>query len=173
MVGHLRAVKDPLLAARAAALLPASSRVRVVHVGACLEHEFEALVRAEMARNPRYRWLGPLSRRDTLLRIARAHALALTSRSEGGASVIAEAVMAGAAVLATRIEGVVGQLGPHHPGYFAVGDARGLATLMERAEQDAGFYAQLQRAGERRRLEFEPARERERWRELLAELTRN
>lgn len=171
MVGHLRSVKDPLLAAHAAALLPASSRVRVVHLGACLEPGYESIVRAEMERNPRYRWLGPLSRRSTLLHIARAHALALTSRSEGGANVIAEAVMAGAPVLATRIDGVVGQLGPDHPGYFAVGDVHGLAALMERAERDSDFYAQLQRASERRRADFEPAREREGWRAVLGALT--
>lgn len=170
MVAHLRAVKDPLLAARAAARLPSTSRVRVTHLGGTLEAELERAARAEAARNPRYRWLGARPRRETLRRIASSHLLALTSRSEGGASVVAEALMADTPIVATRMEGALGQLGADYPGYFEVGDEAGLAALLERAEHDAHFYGQLQSACALRRAEFEPARERERWRALLSEL---
>ncbi len=170
MVGHLRAVKDPLLAARAAALLPSSSRVRIVHIGAALEPEYERLARETMRANPRYRWLGPLARRATLLRIATSHALALTSRSEGGANVVAEAVMAGTPLLATRIDGTLGQLGTEYAGYFEVGDELALAKLMERLEHQPEFYRRLLEQGAALRPRFEPARERDAWRQVLTEL---
>jgi glycosyltransferase involved in cell wall biosynthesis len=170
VVGHLRAVKDPLLAARAAALLPGDSRVRIVHIGAAIEPAFEALARETARANPRYVWLGALSRRATLVRIARSHALALTSRSEGGSNVVAEAVMAGTPPLATRIDGTLGQLGPEYSGYFEPGDENALAQLMRRAESDRAFYGRLLDQCARLRPRFEPAREREGWRELLGEL---
>ena len=47
---------------------------------------------------------------------------------EGGAHVILEAVQSGTAVLASRIDGNVGMLGPAHEGYFEVGDDAGLAA---------------------------------------------
>lgn len=169
-MGHLRAVKDPLLAARAAALLPRESRVHVTHIGACLEPQYEARVRAEMQRNPRYLWLGPLSRAQTLSHLSRAHALALTSRAEGGANVVAEALMAGAVVLATRIEGSLGQLGEGYGGYFPVGDERALAELMLRCERDGEFFARLRDEGATLRAQFQPARERASWLELLRTL---
>ncbi len=170
MVGHLRAVKDPLLAAEASALLPSESRVRVVHIGACLEAQYEPLVRAQMQRNPRYVWLGPRSRSETLAQIARAHVLALTSRAEGGANVVAEALMAGTVVLATRIEGAVGQLGERYEGFFPVGDARALAELLLRCERDPTFFARLRDSCAQLRSQFDPARERESWRTLLRAL---
>ncbi len=170
MVAHLRAVKDPLLAARAAALLPRESRVRVTHIGACLQPQYESSVRTQMQRNPRYVWLGPLSRAQTLAHIARAHALALTSRAEGGANVVPEALMAGTVPLATRVEGSLGQLGEHYQGYFPVGDEHALAALMLRCERDGAFFARLRDSCAALRAQFEPELERESWRALLREL---
>lgn len=171
VVGHLRAVKDPLLAAQAAARLPADSRIRVVHIGAVLDSDLAPLVEAQARTNSRYRWLGALSRRDTLRHIARAHLVALTSRSEGGANVVAEAVMARTPVVATRIDGALGQLGVEYGGYFEVGDVDGLARLFTRAEKDSDFYASLRAQCDARRVQFLPQTEREAWRSLLAELT--
>jgi glycosyltransferase involved in cell wall biosynthesis len=48
--------------------------------------------------------------------------LVLSSKSEGGANVISEAVMASVPVIASRIPGTVGLLGENYPGYFEFGD---------------------------------------------------
>jgi len=58
VIGHLREIKDPFRAAMAARLLPASSRVRVVHVGGAMNEKMAERARREMEINPRYRWIG-------------------------------------------------------------------------------------------------------------------
>lgn len=170
VLGHLREVKDPLRTAQAARLLPASSRVRVVHVGGALSQEWELAARAEEAANPRYRWLGERPRGAALRLLSRCRLLSLTSRSEGGANAISEAVVLGVPVVASRISGTVGLLGEDYPGYFPFGDAGALAELLRRAEADAAFLGELRRRGEVLRSQFAPEEESRRWRELLAEV---
>jgi hypothetical protein len=51
-----------------------------------------------------------------------------------------------------------------------VGDADGLAALLVRVEEDAGLRARLLAGIARARPLVEPAREREAWARLLAEL---
>src|SRR5215470_15169074 len=58
VIGHLREVKDPFRAAKAARRLPASSRIRIVHLGAAETPRWAAAAKAEMAANPRYVWRG-------------------------------------------------------------------------------------------------------------------
>src|SRR5262249_51647946 len=58
VIGHLRRVKDPFRAAKAARLLPQSSQIRIVHLGAAETVRWAARARAEMKRNPRYIWRG-------------------------------------------------------------------------------------------------------------------
>jgi len=170
VVGHLRRVKDPLRAALAARLLPVDSRIRIRHAGAALEPGMATGARAEMRRNPRYRWLGSASHAAARHLIAGSRLLVLSSQLEGGANVISEAVVDGVPVLASRIPGSVGLLGRVYPGYFAVGDTRALARLLRRAETDARFYATLRAACARRARLFHPARERAAWKKLLGEL---
>lgn len=173
VLAHLRAVKDPLRAAYAARDLPADSRVRVAHAGGALDPELAAAAEEEQRRNPRYRWLGDLSRERALRLLAGSHALALTSHLEGGANVVSEAIAAGMPVLSTLIPGSVGILGPDYPGYFAAGDTRALSLLIRRAETDAAFYGDLKRRiGDLKPL-VAPQRERESWRALLADVTRS
>jgi putative glycosyltransferase (TIGR04348 family) len=170
VLGHLRPVKDPFRTARAARLLPASSRVRVLHVGAALSPDMAELAEAEAAANPRYRWLGDLPRPRALRVLARCRLLALTSRLEGGANAVSEAVAAGVPVLSSRIAGSVGLLGADYPGYFPAGDTAALAALLSRAETDAAFCRELKARCRRLRPLFRPGRERESWRRLLREL---
>lgn len=170
VVGHLRALKDPFRAARAARLLPAASRIVVLQVGAAMTAAMAAGARREMAVNPRYRWLGEWPRWRVRRLLARCRLLVLSSRMEGGANVLSEAIAAGTPVLASRIDGSVGILGPNYPGYFPVGDTRALARLLWRAETDPRFLATLQRHLRRRRALVAPARERQAWARLLAEL---
>lgn len=170
-MAHLRAVKDPLLAARAAELLPSESRVRVVHCGQALEDDLREEAERTARRTDRYRWLGLQSRTATQRVIASSRLLVVTSRFEGGPNVISEAVVNHVPVLATRIEGVVGLLGADYPGLFEPGDARALAALLDRAERDTAFLGELTRACRALLPLFDPAREREAWREILADVS--
>jgi len=169
VLGHLRAVKDPLRTARAARRLPASSTVRVVHAGEALTLAMATAARREEARNPRYRWLGNLSRAAAMRLVERSRLLVLSSRMEGGSNALGEAIARGVPVLASRIDGTVGLLGPRYPGYFPVGDTRALAALLARTESDPAFLARLTHAIRRLAPLFAPARERGAWRRLLRE----
>ncbi len=170
VLAHLRPVKDPFRAAHAAQLLPASSTVRVVHVGAALSDDMAFQARAHQRANQRYRWLGELPRAKALHVLARSRLLVVSSESEGGANVVSEAVVNSVPVIASEIDGSVGLLGEQYPGYFPVGDTSALAALLERCESDVRFYRALSRHCSAIAPQFDPANERERWREVLEEL---
>jgi putative glycosyltransferase (TIGR04348 family) len=170
VIGHLREVKDPFRAAEAARLLPASSRLRIAHLGAAETPRWAAAAKTEMAANPRYVWRGDRPRADVRRLLGRARAMVLSSLSEGGANVISEAVAAGIPILATRIDGSVGLLGRDYPGYFPVGDTQALAQLLHRVETDNAFRKRLTRAIRRRAPLFRPAHEKAAWKKLIAEV---
>ena len=167
VISNLRAVKDPLRAARAARLLPTDSRIRIVHVGGALDESLATRARRESRVNARYRWLGELGHLEAMSALGRSRLLVLSSKLEGGANVIGEAVVCGVPVLASRIEGSIGLLGPGYAGYFKVGDTRGLARLLLRAERDSKFLTLLTRQCQKRARNFRPAREKAAWRRLL------
>jgi putative glycosyltransferase (TIGR04348 family) len=169
VLGHLRPVKDPFRTAEASRLLPPSSRVRVLHLGAALSPDMAERARAETEANPRYRWLGELPRWKALRVLARTRLLVLTSRLEGGANVISEAIAASVPVLASHIPGSVGLLGSGYPGYFPVGDTQALAGLLGRAETDHRFHHMLKAWCRGLRALVRPARERQDWKRLLRE----
>lgn len=166
-LAHLRPVKDPFRAAMAVRLLPSGSRVRVVHAGAALDPDLGGRARSEAASNPRYRWLGELPRWQALRVLARSRLLVITSRSEGGANVLSEALASGVPVLCSRIPGSTGIVGDDYPGLFSVGDTQALAGLIERAEKDGEYRTTLASWCRRLAPLVEPARERKAWRELL------
>ena len=170
VIGHLREVKDPFRAAQAARRLPASSRTRIVHLGAAETPRWAAAAKAEMAINPRYVWRGDRPRADVRRLLGRVQAMVLSSLSEGGANVISEAVAAGVPILATRIDGSLGLLGRDYPGYFPVGDTEALARLLNRIETDPAFLKRLKRAIARRAPLFRPAREKAEWKSLIEEV---
>jgi putative glycosyltransferase (TIGR04348 family) len=169
VIGHLREVKDPFRAAQAARRLPASSRIRIVHLGAAETPRWAATAKAEMAANPRYVWRGDRPRAEVRRLLGRARAMVLSSLSEGGANVMSEAIAARVPVLATRIDGSIGLLGRDYPGYFPIGDTEALARLLHRIETDATFLERLQRAIARRAYLFRPAREKAAWKKLIDE----
>lgn len=168
VVGHLRAVKAPFLTADASRLLPADSRIQVVHVGGVLDDDLAARAAQEVATNPRYTWRGALDHDETRATIARARLLSHTSRAEGGANVISESLVLGTPVVATRIPGTVGMLGADYPGYVPVDDAAALATLLYRAETDPAFRAELGAACAARTGRFLPAAESDAWAAFVA-----
>lgn len=169
MVGHLRDEKDPFTFIRAACLATAP-RARFVHVGGALDPALGAAAEAAQRENPRYRWLGALPRARARQRLKRCHAMAITSRMEGGANVIIEAVTSGVPVLASDIDGNRGMLGEDYAGYFAPGDAAALARLVDRCILDAAFDALLRRQCAARAVLFAPAAERAALRELVDNL---
>lgn len=166
-LSHLREVKDPFLLARAMERLPAGAALSAVHVGASLDDE---LARAAAARaGERWRWIGERPRCVALRRLARARALVLTSRHEGGPSVLAEAALLGRPILATRTGGAVGMLGGDHPGLCAVGDEAGLARLLERLALEEDYVDELAKRSRALAARFSPERELAAWQALLAE----
>lgn len=170
-LAHLRPVKDPLLLAEAVRYLPASSRIRVTHAGEGRDPVLGRRAAAAAAARGRYTWLGPLPRPEALRVLARSRLLAVTSVHEGGANVVTEALALGVPVISTEIPGSTGLLGADYPGYFRAGDPVDLARVLRAAEEDSdGFYRLLrQRCAELRHL-ADPARERDAWAALLAEL---
>jgi putative glycosyltransferase (TIGR04348 family) len=173
-LAHLRPVKDPLLLAAAMEHLPASSRIRVTHAGEGRDQALASQAAAVSAAAGRYTWLGPLPRPEALRVLARSRLLAVTSVHEGGANVVTEALAFGLPVISTEIPGSTGLLGADYPGYFQVGDPVDLARVLSAAEEDRdGFYRLLgQRCAQLRYL-ADPARERDAWATLLAELDIN
>lgn len=159
VVGHLRDEKDPFRSAFASVLLPEASRIRIRHYGKALDPRLgeEALrLSAECAR---YEWVGEFPRWHVRRRIAASHLLVVSSRMEGGANVICEALSASTPVIASRVDGNIGMLGDDYVGYFECGDENALGELLWRAESDPRFYARLQAQCVLRRPLMEPARE--------------
>jgi len=167
VVGHLRPVKDPFRAAQAARMLPPSSRIRVIQVGAAMSKQMERRARAEMRHNGRYLWHGAVSRQRALELLARSKACVISSLMEGGANVLSEATVARVPVLASHIEGNLGILGENYPGLFPVGNTGELMRLMLRAESDGRFLRDLQRRVSKSAVLFDPKRELQAWSRLL------
>lgn len=159
VVGHLRAEKDPFRAALALAHLPGERPIEVVHVGDALSGEMAGEARRLMRADARYRWVGGVPHSRALAWLARSHLLVVSSRMEGGANVICEAARAGVPVVASRVPGNVGMLGPRYPGYYPFGDERALARLIDQASTEALFYARLKAGTAARRHLFAPAAE--------------
>jgi len=170
VIGHLRAVKDPFRTAMAARTLPSSSKIRVLQVGGAMTDTMANRAHKEMSVNERYRWLGeqPQARIHRILE--RSSLCVLSSRMEGGANVLSEAIAASVPILASRIDGNVGILGAAYPGYFDVGDTTQLARLLKRAEASPEYLSELKAWSESFAFLFDPAREEKAWAELISEL---
>jgi hypothetical protein len=98
--GHLRIEKDPGTLLEALKMLPGSVPIRVRHVGAPLDAALGKAARDFAARDPRYRFLGPLPHGLARIAIASSDILVHPSIMEGGANVIVEAVTSGTPAIA-------------------------------------------------------------------------
>jgi len=140
VIGHMREEKDPLRAYEALDHVPADLEVEVLQIGTALDPSFER------PSKPRYRRVGGVSHARALAYLASSHAMVISSRMEGGANVVSEAIRIGVPVLASRIPGNVGLLGRGYGAYFDCGDERALARLMVRAAADTEYYRSLKRS---------------------------
>ncbi len=174
MVGHLRDEKWPQTLFEAARLLRADEGIRIDHIGAAIDPALGEAARATAQACPHYRWLGGLSHGAVRARMQRAHLLVHTSRMEGGAHVLMEAVLGGTPVLASRIDGNVGMLGADYGGYFPPGDAPALVRALRACRagmgEPAGRLAALHAQCEARAPLFDPSIERAALLALLHEL---
>jgi putative glycosyltransferase (TIGR04348 family) len=170
VIGHLRTVKDPFRTAMAARLLPRSSRIRVLQVGGAMTEAAAGRARKEMRVNRRYHWAGEQERSQVRRILAKSRLCVLSSRMEGGANVLSEAIVASVPILASRIDGNVGILGEDYPGYFGVGDTKQLVQLMTRAETCPEYLADLSERVTNLSPLFSVAREQQAWADLIGEL---
>ena len=172
VIGHMRKEKDPFRTALAARQLPASSRVRILHVGRALSEEMRERAKRETRQNPRYRWLGELPHWKTRRVLAASHLLSLTSRMEGSSNALSEAIASSVPVIASRIAGLIGTLGEKYPGYFPVGNTRALTRLLRRVESNPKFYSELKARCSHLSPLVDPKQERNSWKELLGEVSK-
>ena len=170
VLGHLREEKDPFRSALALQKIPDAMPIRVVHAGKPMSPDMEGEARRLMAQDPRYRWIGEVPHWQALKLLARSHVMVISSRMEGGAHVVSEAIAHGVPVIASDIAGNRGMLGDDYPGYYPLQDEDALAALLTRAAADAAYLGELHARVAARRPLIYPAREIEAWRVLLADL---
>lgn len=168
VLGHLRAEKDPMRAAYAVRKLAPDLPVRIEHAGGILSPSYARATKAEMRRNARYRYAGELPRGKALALLASSDVLVQSSRMEGGANTVCEALACGTPVLASRIPGNTGILGRRYPGLYDLGDTDALAALIKRAATSPAFYRRLQHACEKLRYLVDPQRELRAWQTILS-----
>ena len=172
VVGHLRVEKDPLRAAFAARRLRGTSKLRVILLGAAHDEDWAERARTEARDNPRFIWRGEVSRAQVRRCFSESHAMVMSSIMEGGANVVSEAIVAGLPVIASDISGNRGLLGDQHGAYFKAKDEIALAHLLQRAESDPYFLAELAMNALKDARRFHEDVELESWRGLLGEITR-
>lgn len=170
VVGHLRAEKDPFRCAYALRHLTADAKIRVIQLGGALEPAMEEEAQTLMQQDCRYLWLGELPHWRTMQKLAQSHLMVISSRMEGGANVICEAVASEVPVIASDISGNIGMLGKDYGGYYPLENAYALAERINQAMNDEHFYRQLQEQCQARRHLFNPERERSTLATLLGEI---
>jgi putative glycosyltransferase (TIGR04348 family) len=170
VIGHLRAEKDPFCINQALQYLPASSLIRVVHLGAAMSSDFALQAQEYGAQDARYRWIGPRTHRNAMRWLASCHLMVISSVMEGGAHVVSEAIALGIAVIASDIDGNRGLLGDDYPGLYPVSNSQALAALLQRAETDPDYLHTLESAVRTRQLLITPAREQQSIASMLADI---
>ncbi|HEY2337210.1 MAG TPA: selenoneine biosynthesis selenosugar synthase SenB [Burkholderiales bacterium] len=138
VIGHLREEKDPLRTLAALRSLPDAAHLEVVQIGALLDPNLKPVT-----KDKRYRWLKGMPHGTALRWLASSHAMVISSRMEGGANVVCEAIRIGVPILASYVSGNIGLLGDDYPGYFRVDDEKQLAVLISKASTNKGFYRSL------------------------------
>lgn len=171
VVGHLRAEKSPETIFDAAVILSDEPRIHITHIGQPLDTALAERAAALSRSHKNYRWVGALPHGLTRAAIKRAHLLLHPSIMEGGANVIVEAITAGTPVVASSMSGNIGMLGAEYAGYFPVGDASALATLLLKCLAEPNLLTRLNTACQARAKLFTPAEETKRLLNIIVSLT--
>jgi putative glycosyltransferase (TIGR04348 family) len=158
-VGHLRVEKDPETLFAAMRKIPRDLPIHMRHIGAPLDDALAHEARVLAREDDRYVYEGGIPHEAARIAVQGAHLLVHPSVVEGGANVIVEAVTARTAVIASRVSGNVGMLGPGYPGYFEPRDASGLASCLVRAWKEPAWRDVLQEACAKREPLFRPEAE--------------
>jgi putative glycosyltransferase (TIGR04348 family) len=159
VIGHLREEKDPFCIARSLPLLPSDSAIQVRHLGKAMNSQMELAAREYDEHLERYQWVGEVSHADALKTLSESHLMVISSRMEGGAHVVSEAIALGIPVIASDIPGNRGLLGDDYLGYYSVGDELALANLLSRCETQSNFYSALIKQIDKRKYLIDPERE--------------
>lgn len=174
MVGHLRDEKWPQVLFQACRQITPDEGILIDHIGQALDPELGDLAAQTARECSHYRWLGGLTHAQVRGHIQRAHVLVHTSRIEGGAHVILEAICSGTPVLASNIPGNVGMLGPGYSGYFEPGHSAQLVEMLRELhpgnQSGAARLDALNAQCNARAYLFEPPREQSALIDLLNEL---
>ncbi|HQR84676.1 MAG TPA: selenoneine biosynthesis selenosugar synthase SenB [Polynucleobacter sp.] len=170
VIGHLREEKDPFCIARSLPLMPPDSKIKVQHLGMAMNEQMEQAAKGYKKTLERYQWLGEVSHANALKILSQSHLMVISSRMEGGAHVVSEAIALGIPVIASDIPGNTGLLGDDYLGYYPVSNEAALAALLHQAETDTHFYSSLKRQIAIRRDLIEPKREMESIRGLMSQV---
>nr|WP_108508226.1 selenoneine biosynthesis selenosugar synthase SenB [Polynucleobacter acidiphobus] len=173
VIGHLRPEKDPFCIVRALPHLHSDSQITIQHLGMAMSGEMEKIALQATKQYGCYTWQGKVSHQTTLRTLARSHIMVISSRMEGGAHVVSEAITADVPVLASKIAGNCGLLGKDYLGYFPVGSEKALAKLLHRAETDQLFYKKLQDQVKKLQKLVQPGHERSSIQKLVTRLLKS
>jgi Glycosyltransferase len=144
--------------------------VRVLQIGGAMTAAMAKRAHREMDTNERYQWLDEQPQARVRNILSKSSLCVLSSRIEGGANVLSEAIAASVPILASRVDGNVGILGEDYPGYFEVGNTKQLARLLTRAETSLGYLAELKAWTKGLARLTAPSREQQAWSDLINEL---
>lgn len=170
VIGHLRDEKDPFCIARCLPLIPADSKINVRHLGMAMNTKMEHAAQVYNETLKRYQWVGKVSHVDALKMLSESRLMVISSRMEGGAHVVSEAIALGIPVIASDIPGNKGLLGDDYLGYYPVSNEAALASMIYRAETMPDFYSVLKNQIDIRKDLISPKREMESIRELISQL---
>jgi len=173
VIGHLREEKDPFCVARSLPLIPADSSINVLHLGMAMTEQMDRSARGYTENLERYQWIGEVSHADALKILSKSRLMVISSRMEGGAHVVSEAIALGIPVIASNIPGNRGLLGDDYLGYYPVGNEAALASLLYRCETIPNFYAALKKQIDLRSDLISPKREMQSIQALMIQFIKN
>lgn len=173
VIGHLREEKDPFCIARSLPLMPLNSKISVLHLGLAMSEQMELTAKTYSEALAHYQWIGEVSHVDALKALSQSRLMVISSRMEGGAHVVSEAIALGVPVIASDIPGNRGLLGDDYLGYYPVGNEAELASLLCRAETVPDFYSALKKQIDTLRGLVSPDREMQSIQDLMTQLLKD